>query len=155
VYGPNDRTIKPLFLDEIRTIHSWCMLEPWALMGDFNMTRFMDGCQGCEANIVDMDFFNDLIRDLGLIHIPLGGDHSLGPTTKFDRFLISDSWKLSTCKLSLIPFLIIFQSPSIPPPLSVVLIDSTSRVCDWNTVISMILWLVLGLPSPMSMSSLD
>jgi len=42
-------------------------------MGDFNMTKFMNERQSCEGNIVDIDSFNDLIRDLGLIDIPLGG----------------------------------------------------------------------------------
>jgi len=37
------------------------------------MTRFMDERQGCEDNIIDIDSFNDLIWDLGLIDIPLGG----------------------------------------------------------------------------------
>ena len=36
------------------------------------MTGFMDEDQGCEGNMNDMDSFNDLIRDLGLIDIPLG-----------------------------------------------------------------------------------
>ena len=40
-------------------------------MGDFNMTRFMDEHQDYEGNIVDSESFNDLIRDIGLIDIPL------------------------------------------------------------------------------------
>ena len=37
------------------------------------MMRFMNERQGCEGNIVDMNSFNDFVRDLGLIDIPLGG----------------------------------------------------------------------------------
>ena len=33
------------------------------LWGDFNVTRFMGGRQGCEGNINDMESFNYLIPD--------------------------------------------------------------------------------------------
>ena len=69
----NVKTLKPLFLQYLHTIHAWCSLKSSVLMGDFNMTRFLDERQNCEDNINDMDSFNDLIRALGLIDIPLGG----------------------------------------------------------------------------------
>ena len=59
------------------------------------MTRFSGERQGCEGNIVDMDFFNDLIRDLGLIDIPLEGKsftwsnkRAMVAFVKLDQFLI-------------------------------------------------------------------
>ena len=51
-------------------------------MGDFNMTRFMEERQGCVGNLNNMDSFNDFIRGLALIDIPLGGGHSLGPISE-------------------------------------------------------------------------
>jgi len=73
------------------------------------MTRFMNEHQGCKGNIVDMDSFNDFIRDLSLIDIPLGrrsftwsNKHAMLAFVKLDRLLISDTWDdafpLSTCK---------------------------------------------------------
>ena len=78
MYGPDDRTLKPFFLQDLHTIHAWCLSESWVLMGDFNMTRFLDERQDCKGNINNMDSFNDLIRALGLIDIPLGGRSLLG-----------------------------------------------------------------------------
>ena len=73
------------------------------------MTRFWDERQGCEGNPADMGSFNELIRDLGLIDIPLGGrsftwlnKREMPAFAKLGRFLISDSWDdafpVSTCK---------------------------------------------------------
>ena len=109
VNGPNDRSLKPLFLQELSTIHSWCSSEPWALMRDFNMTRFLHERQGCEGYSVDMDSFNDNIRDLDLIDIPLGrqsftwsNKRVVSAFAKLDWFLISNAWddvfSLSFCK---------------------------------------------------------
>ena len=42
VYSPNDRALKPIFLQDILTTHAWCSTELWALMGDFSMTRFLN-----------------------------------------------------------------------------------------------------------------
>jgi len=42
-------------------------------MGDFNMTRFKEERQRYVGNLNDMDSFNDLIQELALIDIPLGG----------------------------------------------------------------------------------
>ena len=42
------------------------------------MTRFLDERQDCKGKINNMDSFNDLIRALGLIDIPLGGRSLLG-----------------------------------------------------------------------------
>ena len=109
VYGPNDHSLKPLFLQDICNVHDWCSSEPWVLTGDFNMTRFMHERQGCEGNIIDMDLFNNLIPDLGLTDIPLGGrsftwsnKRVMPAFANLDRFLISDVWDdtfpLSACK---------------------------------------------------------
>ena len=72
---------------------------PWALMGNFNMTRFMDERQGCEGNIVNIDSFNDLIWGLGLNNIPLGGrsftwsnKRAMSAFAKLNQFLILDDW---------------------------------------------------------------
>ena len=78
-------------------------------MRDFNMTGFMDEDQGCEGNMNDMDSFNDLIRDLGIIDIPLGegsftwsNKQATPAFAKLDRCLIVKIWDdifpLFTCK---------------------------------------------------------
>jgi len=97
VYGSNDHSFKSFFLQDIRNIHAWCSSEPRVLTGNFNMIRFMHECQGCEGNIVDMESFNDLIRGLGFIYIPIRGrlvtwsnKRAMFAFAKFDRFLISD-----------------------------------------------------------------
>ena len=86
MYGPNDRSMKPLFLQDLHVIHAWCSVTPWALMGDFDMTRFTEERRGCIANLNDSDSFNDLIRDLALIDIPLGEGHLLGHIRETPRF---------------------------------------------------------------------
>ena len=70
IYGPNDPSFKAFFL-EICNIHALYLSKPWALIGDFNMTKYIDKRQDCEGNIGDTESFNDLIRDNGLIEIPL------------------------------------------------------------------------------------
>jgi len=63
------------------------------------MTRFFNERQDCEGNINDVNFFNDLIRALGLIDIPFGGrfftwsnKRATPAFAKFDRFLVSETW---------------------------------------------------------------
>ena len=53
-------------------------ISAMAVMENFNMTQFMNEHQGCEGNMNNMDSFNDFIRDLGLIDIPLRGELSHG-----------------------------------------------------------------------------
>ena len=79
-------------------------------MGDFNLTRFLDERQGCEGNLNDIDSFNNLIWDLALIDISLGGrsftwsnKRATSAFAKLDRCLVSEPWDdtfpLSTCKV--------------------------------------------------------
>ena len=51
-------------------------------MGAFNLTRFVEERLGCEGDPNDMEAFNDAIRNLNLIDVPLGGIHLLGPATE-------------------------------------------------------------------------
>jgi len=110
------------------------------------MTRLIHEHQGCEGNIVDMNSFNDLIRDFRLIDILLGGDHLLGvisvPWLPL-RSLIGSSSRITgmmhfhsqLAKLSLILSPITFQSSSISFPIFDVPIDSTSRAYGWSIMI--------------------
>ena len=52
MYRPNDRTLKPLFLHDLHITHAWRLSEPWALMGDFNMTRFMGDAKIVKATLM-------------------------------------------------------------------------------------------------------
>ena len=131
------------------------MIEHWSLSSSMTSTLFMLGVRqslglwwgtliwldswterhGCEENINDMDSFNDLIRDLGLIDILLGGVPFLGlisePHPLLQSLIGSLSWKLGMIpffspliKLSQTPSPITYTFSSIP------LIDSTLEACS-------------------------
>ena len=163
MYGLNDHSLKALFLLEIRNIYAWCSLEPWTLLGDFNMGRFMDERPDCEGNIFYMKSFNDFIRDTGLFDIPLWGTRfNKRASPPLQNLIDSSSWMLGMIhshppltKLFLIPSPITLQSPSIPLPIFDVTINFTLRVCSWSTAIFMILWQMLDSRSPTTMLPLD
>ena len=123
------------------------------------MIRLIDECQGCEGNINDMNSFNDLIRALGLIDIPLGWDPLLGPISEPHPPLQSLTCSLSR-KLGMTPFpsplvkisqtlsSIIYPFSSILHTHTNVLIDSILKVCGWNIMTFVTLWLLLGHLSP-------
>ena len=61
LYEPNGRSLKSIFLQDLHFIHAWCSPAPWTLIGDFNLTRFLDEHERREGNLNDIDSFNNLI----------------------------------------------------------------------------------------------
>ena len=87
------------------------------------MTKFLDEHQGTERNLTDMDSFNDLIRALAHIDIPLGGrsftssnQRATPDFAKPDWCLVSKTWDdifpYPLAKHSVTPFLIMNPFPS-------------------------------------------
>lgn len=70
VYGPTTDTLKPAFINELRYLSSLAT-NPWILGGDFNLVRWLIDRSGNQRNFTLMSLFNDLIREMEVIDIPL------------------------------------------------------------------------------------
>lgn len=99
VYGPRDDPVKSPFWAEIRSIRNW-VLGPWVMCGDFNTMRFSSERTRGIGSMRDMELFGDLIRDLNLVDLPLGGrsftwsnKREVASFAKLDRLLVSDDWE--------------------------------------------------------------
>lgn len=70
VYGPSVATLKPAFIEESRSL-SLLVNQPWIIGGDFNLVHWLIDRSGSQRSFRLMDLFNDLIRDLQLVDVPL------------------------------------------------------------------------------------
>lgn len=70
VYGPSTNDFKPAFIYELRFLAN-LVHSPWMLGGDFNLVRWLIDRSGNQRIFTLMLLFNDLIRDLQLIDVPL------------------------------------------------------------------------------------
>ncbi|XP_078151943.1 uncharacterized protein LOC144547228 [Carex rostrata] len=70
VYGPSTDDRKPAFIQELRCLAA-LVQHPWILGGDFNLVHWLINHTGNTRSFRLMSLFNDLIRDLQLIDIPL------------------------------------------------------------------------------------
>lgn len=107
VYGPSTDDLKPAFIDELRclaTLVHW----PWIIGGDFNLVRWLIDRSGNQRCFRLMELFNDLIRDLQLVDVPLTNrrftwcNNRPDPThSKLDRMFISPDLSLQFQLVSL------------------------------------------------------
>lgn len=70
VYGPSVDSLKPAFIREIQSL-SALINQPWFLVGDFNVVRWMIERNNNSYNFALMEAFNDLILQLQVIEIHL------------------------------------------------------------------------------------
>lgn len=70
VYGSHDNNLRRDFWTELCTIRSWNS-EPWLIGGYFNIVRFAEECKGGDKNATTRTEFNEIIRHLRLIDIPI------------------------------------------------------------------------------------
>lgn len=70
VYGPRIDQLKLAFINEIRFLAS-LVNYPWIIEGDFNLVRWLIDRSGNQRSFTLMSLFNDLIRELEVIDIPL------------------------------------------------------------------------------------
>ena len=113
---------------------------------DFNLTRFAEDRQGCVSNPNNMEAFNDVIRHLKPIDVPLGGVLSFGLIREPHLLLLNLIVFLSP-KLGMTCFhyplarhfpttsMIMFPSPFTPPHFISMLKGSILRLRSWNTMI--------------------
>ncbi len=101
VYGPPRWDGKAEFCDELRQLKDLCVGR-WVVCGDFNFTRSQSERSGKEWSRRATLMFNELIRDLALIDLPLKNSRFTwsnmqhNPTlAKLDRFLVSTVWDSS------------------------------------------------------------
>lgn len=70
VYGPTLEAHKQGFIDELRALQGF-ISHPWFLVGDFNVVRWLIDCSNLARDFGLMFSFNDLIRNLQLMDVPL------------------------------------------------------------------------------------
>lgn len=70
VYGPSQDEEKLMFICEIR-VFSGHVSQPWILVGDFKLVRWLVDRTGDMRSFGLMSAFNDLISELKLIDVPL------------------------------------------------------------------------------------
>lgn len=98
VYGPSTDDGKEEFVMELRGL-SQLVQGPWVLGGDFNLVRWLVDRSGDLRSFTLMNLFNDLIRDMQVIDIPLKNRmftwSSKRPEpvfSKLDRIFVSTEW---------------------------------------------------------------
>lgn len=102
VYGPSidNPTLKREFIEELRQLGGLVHL-PWILLGDFNLARWLSDRPGDFRGMSLMQLFNDLIRELEIVDIPLSNRaftwSSKRPQPSFsriDRVFLSPDWHI-------------------------------------------------------------
>lgn len=98
VYGPSEDNLKLNFLEELKSLHA-LVCHPWIIGGDFNMVRWLVDRSGDMRGINLMCAFNDVIRELALMDVPLKNRtftwSSKRPRpvfSKLDRIFLSPDW---------------------------------------------------------------
>lgn len=99
VYGPSTDPNKKLeFLQELLNLKS-LVKDPWLLMGDFNVVRWMNDRSGALEEFCLMDRFNEIVDLLQLMEVPLQNRNytwsSKRPEpsfSKLDRLFLSTEW---------------------------------------------------------------
>ncbi|XP_070017166.1 uncharacterized protein [Nicotiana sylvestris] len=98
VYAPNCRIERKKVWSEIGAVRG-LMEGPWAVCGDFNVTRYPSEKRECSRRSRAMVEFSDFIEDMELIDLRLeGGNYTWfkgdnhTAASRIDRFLISEEW---------------------------------------------------------------
>ena len=111
INGPYEHSSREAFFSELHDIDCSSHL-PWALIGDFNATRFHSKRAGTIESSSFLQLFNEFIFSLGLIKINLSSCRftwsnfrEQSSLAKLDRCLVSLNWHSSffTSSLSLLP----------------------------------------------------
>ncbi|CAN0922514.1 Transposon TX1 uncharacterized 149 kDa protein [Linum grandiflorum] len=111
VYGPCFHIKKLQFLQELRDIVGWWKF-PVCMIGDFNLIRSLDQATGRYRSRLEMEWFNNMIFDLALIELPLGGAQFTwsnfqenSSMSRLDRAMVSLDWEqhFSGCTLRALP----------------------------------------------------
>lgn len=74
VYAPNYYIEKGEVWEEIRAVRG-LMEGPWAVCGDFNVTRYTSEKRNCNSRTKGMMVFSNFIEDMKLIDLPLQEDN--------------------------------------------------------------------------------
>ncbi|XP_070016488.1 uncharacterized protein LOC142182619 [Nicotiana tabacum] len=98
VYAPNCRIERKIVWREIGAVKG-LMEGPWAVCGDFNVTRYPSEKRECLRRSKAMVEFSDFIEDMELIDLRLEGGYytwfkgdNHTAASRIDRFLISEEW---------------------------------------------------------------
>ncbi|KAG5622396.1 hypothetical protein H5410_007614 [Solanum commersonii] len=98
VYAPNCYKERRMVWDELGSVRG--LIEgPWAVCGDFNVTRYISEKKNCSIRTRGMREFSDFIKDMNLVDLQLEnayytwfkGDQQK-TASRIDRILISDEW---------------------------------------------------------------
>ncbi|KAK1297873.1 hypothetical protein QJS10_CPB14g00976 [Acorus calamus] len=119
VYGPNDDALRPRLWGELSAVRADCSL-PWCVLGDFNVTRFVEDRNRQGSISPAMASFSDWIAQEGLIDIPLANQgftwsslRDAPALAKLDRVLVDRTWEEAhpTCDLKGLPRVLSDHSP--------------------------------------------
>ncbi|XP_070007559.1 uncharacterized protein [Nicotiana sylvestris] len=119
VYAPNCRIERKKVWSEIGAVRG-LMEGPWAVCGDFNVTRYPSEKRECSRRSRAMVEFSDFIEDMEMIDLRLeGGNYTwfkgdnYTAASRIDRFLISEEWdvRLRNIKQTIQQMLISDHSP--------------------------------------------
>ncbi|OAY83381.1 hypothetical protein ACMD2_21719 [Ananas comosus] len=98
VYGPASWDGKEEFFAELAQLKDHCVGK-WIICGDFSWTRGQEEWRGKHWSTRATGLFNDLIRDLALIDLPMFNQsytwsnlHATPTLARLDRFLVSTEW---------------------------------------------------------------
>lgn len=72
VYGPNVRSLKPAFCEELRTCRCSTNI-PWVVCGDFNAIFSIDDKRGGDRNLMDIRAATGFLQDMMLLEPPMIG----------------------------------------------------------------------------------
>lgn len=107
VYGPSTDEHKQTFIDELRRM-ARLVQYLWILGGDFNLVRWLIDRSGDFSNFNLMSSFNDVIRDIQLIDIPLknrlftwSNKRPVPTHSKIDRIFLASEFSLNFKIISL------------------------------------------------------
>ena len=103
--------------------------EDWVLGGDFNLIRSSDNRNKPRGDITEMNQFNEVISDLGLVEIPFSGRNFTWSNTQADPLLVKLDWVFTSSNWTL-TFPATFVLP-LPRPIS----DHTPYVLHIGTSI--------------------
>nr|XP_016484663.1 PREDICTED: uncharacterized protein LOC107805183 [Nicotiana tabacum] len=109
VFAPNNYIERRIVWDEISAVRG-LMEGPWAVCGDFNVTRFISEKKNCRRRTRGMVEFSDFIEDMNLIDLRLEdssftwfkGDNQ-DMASRIDKFLIFEEWDDSFSNIKQIP----------------------------------------------------
>lgn len=98
VYAPNCYKERRMVWDGLGCVRG-LIERPWAVCGDFNVTRYISEKKNCSIRTRGMREFSDFIEDMNLVDLQLEnanytwfkGDQQK-TASRIDRILISDEW---------------------------------------------------------------